>query len=123
MKDFTVEAKVPGKDGAPDQVAQITVKAPETLEEAGQMFGGEAVLSNAMANWKVVLQSAIRSGLKRGEDAKALQARIGQAKMGVAVTKGVTDPKAAFLAQLAAADPKERKRMIAELQAKAAELA
>ena len=122
MKDFTVEAKVPGKDGAPDQTAQVTVKVPETLEEANQMFGGPAVLSNAIANWKVVLQSAIRSGLKRGEDQAALQTRIGSAKMGVAVTKGAVDPKAAFLAQLAAADPKERKRMIAELQAKAAEL-
>ncbi len=119
MKDFTVEAKVPAKDDQPEKTGQITVKVPETVEEAAQMFGGEAVLSNAIANWKVTLQAAVRNALKRNEDPAVMQGRLGSAKMGVAVTKGSVDPKAAFLAQFQAADPKTRKKLIAELQAAA----
>ena len=123
MKDFTVEAKVPKKGDQPEKVGQVTVKVPETIEEAVQMFVPEAVLSNAIANWKVTLQSAVRSALKRGETQEAIQGRLGSAKMGVAVTKGAVDPKAAFLAQFQAASPKERKALLAELQASAAEAA
>jgi len=116
MKDFTVEAKVPAKDDKPEMNGALTVQAPDNIEEAVQMFGGEAVLSNAISNWKVTLQSALRSALKRGEDQGAIQARLGVAKMGVAVAKSSVDPKQAFLAQFAAADPKARKAMLAELQ-------
>uniref|UniRef100_A0A6H1ZSW0 Uncharacterized protein n=1 Tax=viral metagenome TaxID=1070528 RepID=A0A6H1ZSW0_9ZZZZ len=119
MKDFTVEAKVPAKDDKPEMTGSVTVKAPETAEEAVKMFGSEAVVSNALANWKVTLQGNIRGGLRRGENQAALQARLGIAKMGVAATKASVDPKAAYLAQFQAADPKERKRMLAELQAAA----
>jgi len=119
MKDFTVSAKVPAKDDQPEKTGQVTVKVPETIEEAAQMFGGEAVLSNAIANWKVTLQAALRNALKRNESQEAIQGRLGSAKMGVAVTKGSVDPKAAFLAQFQAAGPKERKALLAELQAAA----
>ena len=117
MKDFTVEAKVSAKGDKPALgPASLTVKAPETIEEAIQMFGKDPVLSNAIANWKVTLQSAIRSALSRGETQEAMQTRLGIAKMGVAVAKSSVDPKQAFLAQFAAADPKARKAMLAELQ-------
>ena len=120
MKDFAVNAKVPGKDGAPDQEATITVKAPETAKEAIEMFGDEAVNSNALANWKVTLQGTIRGAIKRGETQEQIQARLGSARMGVAVTKGAADPKQSFLAMFQAASPEEKKKLLKELQAAAA---
>ena len=121
MKDLQVTAKVPAnKDkGTPEMVGAITVKAPENIKEAEQMFGGDAVVSNAISNWVVTLQGNIRGGLKRGEDAKALQTRLGGAKMGVAAAKAQADPKAAWLAQYQAATPEERKKMKKELLAQA----
>lgn len=117
MKDLQVSAKVPEnkEKGIKEMTAAVTVKAPENLKEAEQMFGGDAVLSNALSNWVVTLQGNIRSGLRRGEDAKAIQARLGTAKMGVAATKAAVDPKQAWLAQYASATPDERKKMKQDL--------
>jgi len=116
MKDFTVTARVPAKDGKPEKTGTVTVKVPENLKEAEKVYGADAILSNAIANWRVTLQSAIRSALKRGESQQAIQARLGDAKMGVAITKSSTrDPKAAWLAAYQAATPEERKRMKEEL--------
>ena len=114
-KDLQVTAKKPGKDGAPDKVGSITVKVPENIKEAEEMFGGDAVLSNALANWVVTLQGNIRSGLTRGETPEQLQARLGSAKMGVAATKAAIDPKQAWLAAYQAATPAERKKMKQDL--------
>jgi hypothetical protein len=121
MKDLQVTAKVPAnaEKGTKEMIGAITVKVPETAEEAIKMYGGDAVLSNAISNWTVVLQGNIRGGLRRGEDAKALQARLGGAKMGVAAAKAQADPKQAWLAQYAAATPEERKKMKKELLAQA----
>lgn len=121
MKDLQVTAKVPakpakdGKPATPEMVGSIKVKAPETAEEGIKMFGDGAVLTNAISNWVVTLQGAIRSGLRRGENSAALQARLGASKMGVAATKAAIDPKQAWLASYQAATPAERKRMKSEL--------
>ena len=71
MKAETVSAKVPAnqEEGTPEMAATITVQVPNTAAEAIQVFGDEAVLSNAVANWKIILQSNIRNGLRRGETA------------------------------------------------------
>ena len=124
MKDLQVTAKVPAneKKGTKEMIGSITVKAPETAEEGIKMFGGDALLSNALSNWVVTLQGNIRGGLRRGEDVKALQVRLGTSKMGVAATKASVDPKQAWLAQYASATPEERKKMKADLLKQAEEI-
>ena len=124
MKKAEVTAQVPekkDKDGVVTQVAipamTISVDYPESLNEAGQMYGEEAVLSNAWSSWKVTLQSNMRSGMKRGETVDQLQARLSTSKMGVASAGIRVDPETAFLAQFASATPEKRKEMLAKLKA------
>lgn len=116
MKDLQITAKVSAKDDKPEMTGSVVVKAPENIEEAVQMYGGEAVLSNAISNWIVTLQGNIRGGLKRGETPETMQARLASAKMGVAATKAAMDPKAAWLAAYQTADPKTKKKMLSELR-------
>jgi len=125
MKKLSVEALVPEKKEGDKVITAavgpytITVDAPETAEEAIAMFGGEAVLTNAIANWVVTLQGNMRSGMRKGESATALQTRLSGAKMGVS-QKGVkVDPIQAYLAQFEAATPEAQAKMLAELKDRA----
>jgi hypothetical protein len=120
-----VQAQVPEKKNDKGEVTQkqlgpitINVNTGATAAEMIQLFGDEAVKSNADANWVVTLQSNIRAGLKKGETQEAIQARLGGAKMGVAAKGAVIDPKEAFMAMYAAATPERRQQLIAELTAK-----
>lgn len=126
MKQVEVSARVPAneKKGTKELgPAVINVNYSETLEEAQSMFGAEAILSNAFANWKVTLQSAIRTALKQGMSQEEIQAKLGEAKMGVALrTSRKVDPETAWLAKYQAATPQERKKMRQELERKAAAL-
>lgn len=121
MKKETVTAKVPAnaEKGISEMIATITINAPESIEEAISMFGGPAVLSNAMANWTVTLQSNIRGGLRRGESPEAIATRLATAKMGVAATGSKVDPKQAFLAMFQTATPEKQAEMLKELRAAA----
>lgn len=119
-KGITIEATVPGKDGAPGKSASLTVNYAETIKEALEMYGEEAVLSNAFANWRVTLQANMRAGIKKGETQEQIQSRLGSAKMGVASTGAKVDPVQAYLAQFASATPEKQKEMLAELQKRAA---
>ena len=122
MKKVTVEARVPAnkEKGTPEMVGSATVNYAETLDEAKEMFGEEAILTNAFANWRVTLQSNIRSGLRKGEDPKSIAARLASAKMGVAATGAKVDPVQAYLAAFQNATPAEQQKMIKELQQRAA---
>jgi len=127
MKDLKVQATVPEKRDASGKLLQaqigpytITVKSGATAKESIELFGDEAVHSNADANWVKTLQASMRTGMKRGWNQAQLQANLGSAKMGVAQRSAPIDPKQAFLAMYAAATPEEQKRMIAELTARAA---
>ena len=122
MKKITVSALVPEKKEG-DKVVQkqlgpVSIEVPyaETLDEAKQMYGEEAILTNAFANWRVTLQANIRGALKRGEDAPTIQGRLGVAKMGVAVTGSKMDAEAAFKAKFLAATPEDRKKMLQQLR-------
>lgn len=116
MKDLTIEAKDP-KSG---QTASVTVKAPETVKEAIDWCGEEALISNAIASWRITLQGNIRNALRKGEDQKAIQERLKDAKMGVSVKGAKIDPVQAYLARFQSATPEEQKKMLAELQKRAA---
>jgi len=115
MKDMVVQAKDP-KSG---KTAQVTVKTGSNAGEMIQMFGDEAVASNANSNWTVTLQGSIRAGLRKGETQEQLQARLGGAKMGVKVSGAKIDPKQAYLAAFASATPEEQAKMLKELQQRA----
>lgn len=118
MKQFEVSAKVPAKGDIPEQSATVYVNGPENLEEAIDLYGEDAVLSNALANWRITLQGNIRSGLRKGETPESIQERLTDAKMGVSLKKGAVDPMAAFLAKFQAAPPEERAKMLEALKAK-----
>jgi len=126
MKQVEVSAKVPAneKKGTKELgPVAIAVNYAETLDEGKEMFGDEAILSNAFANWKVTLQSAIRTGLKQGLSQAEIQAKLGEAKMGTALrTSRKVDPETAWLAKYQSATPAERKKMRQDLERKAAAL-
>ena len=122
MKKATVNAVVPAnkEKGIAEMQATITVDFAEDIKEAVAMYGEEAVLSNAFANWRVTLQSNIRSALKRGEKPEAISARLASAKMGVAQQGAKVDPVQAYLAMFASATPEKQAEMLSELKKKAA---
>jgi len=124
MTDFNVTAQVPANEKKGTKQlgpCTVTVQTGKDAKEMVQLFGDEAVKSNAEANWAVTLQSNIRSGLKRGETPQEIQARLKDAKMGIA-QKGVKiDPVKAYINKFASATPEDQKKMLAQLQKRAAE--
>lgn len=126
-ENLTVTAKVPAKAATGDKAAipelgpcTIIVSTGKDEKEMTQMFGDEAVKTNAEANWSVTLQGNIRSGLRKGESPDQIAARLKDAKMGVA-QKGVqVDPVQAYLAKFQGATPVEQQKMLAELKSRAA---
>jgi hypothetical protein len=126
MKDLVISARIPEKKNSDGIVVtpqlgpvSVTVQSGETAEEMIQMFGSEAVITNAVANWAVTLQAGIRAGLKKGETAEQIQARLAGAKMGVAAEKVRVDPVQAYLAMFAQATPEKQSEMLRELQERA----
>lgn len=123
MEKLSVTAKIPAnKDKGIKELGPCTVSVStgSTAEEMIKLFGQEAMKTNAEANWIVTLQSSIRAGLKKGETVEQIQARLKDAKMGVA-TKGVkVDPVQAYLATFQSSTPAEQKKMLADLQNRAA---
>jgi len=129
-KKATITAKVPAneKKGIKEMIASVDVDfvdvegdANKALQEAVQMFGAKALLTNAFANWRVTLQGNIRGGLLRGESQADLQSRLGSAKMGVATAGVHVDAEQQMLARLMAMTPEARAKKIEELKAKASQ--
>ncbi len=117
-KSVSIAAKVPANEekGTVEQVATITVQSPETVKEAVEMYGEEAILTNCFANWRVTLQGNIRSALKKGEKGDSIAARLAGAKMGVAQTGGTVNAEDAYIAMYASATPERQKEMLAALK-------
>ena len=83
------------------------------------MFGGEAVLTNANANWKVTLQGGLRACIKAGLTQEQAQEKLGGSKMGVSQPRGSADPVAAMMNKWGAMDPDAKKAFMAQLKAAA----
>ena len=105
-----------------DKKATVAVNDGATAAEQIQMFGDEAVKTNAASNWDVTLQEAIRRGLAAGKTQDQIQTDLAAAKMGIKVQTSAVDPQQAFLALFASLTPEEQAKKIKELQTRAAEL-
>ena len=130
MKQVQVDATLPAKKAADgsfekgrevDKAGSIFVNYAESLDEALEMFGEEAVLSNAFANWRVTLQAGIRRGLAAGKTPDQMQKEFATAKMGVATSGGKVDPIQASLAKFKGMTADEQAAYIQQLRELATE--
>lgn len=105
-----------------DRDTTVMVEYGETIEETLEMFGGEAVNSNAYANWRVTLQAAIRRGHEAGKSDEEIQDMISKCKMGVAMTsgRGKADPIQQSLAKFKQMSPEEQQEYLEKLREAAA---
>lgn len=124
---LSITARVPAKaakDGNPavPELGPVTiiVNNGSTAKEQIEMFGDEAVHSQSTAAWSVTVQGNIRSGLKKGENQNTIQARLGEAKMGVATKGAKVDPIQAYLLMFQNETPENQKDMVKELTKRAA---
>jgi len=126
-KDLVVAAKVPvKKDGEGNVVtkemeATVVVQTAETLQEAEELFGDAAILSNMNANWKVTLQGNIRSSLRAGSTPEQIQDKLSTAVLGIAQVGARIDPRAAFIAKFKTSTPEKQAEMIEQLRLAAEE--
>ncbi len=116
MVQKEVVAKVPGKDGQESIECAVVINYAEDVNEALRMFGEDAILTNAFNNWRVTLQSNIRSQIKRGLSCEQIQDALGSAKMGVTTTGGRVDAQTAFIAKFKTATPEKQAEMLQLLQ-------
>ena len=107
-----ISATVPAEDDKPEMSAVVVVNYADSLDEALDMYGEEAVLSNAFANWRVTLQANIRSKLKSGLTGDQIQDQLADAKMGVAASGGRVDAQTAFIAKFKMATPEKQAEML-----------
>lgn len=98
----------------------ILVNYGEDVDESIEMFGGDAMNSNAFANWTVVLQAAIRRAHKLGKTDGEIQELLKDAKMNVATAIG-KDSTQATLAKFKVMSEEEKAAFIEKLKAIAAE--
>jgi hypothetical protein len=128
MDQKEVTAQVPEKKDEEGEVIQeklgpctLLVGYPESLEEAEGWCAQDAILSNAFANWKVVLQGGIRAALKAGMTPEQIQDKYGTAVMGVAQTGGRVDAQTAFIAKFKMSTPEKQAEMLEKLREAAQE--
>jgi len=121
MNQKEIAAKVPAnaEKGTQEINSVIVVNYADTLKEAKEMFGEEAILTNAFANWRVTVQSNMRSKMKAGMTQEQIQESLKDAKMGVAATGAKVDAEQAFIAKFKTATPDKQAEMLKMLKAAA----
>ena len=92
MLKLDVNTKVPAKDGNPEMVFNGSKDFPETAAEAIQLYGDTPVRDNAWANFKVRIQSNVRSWLRAGKSNEEIQTLVDGLVMGMSV-KDYLHPK------------------------------
>lgn len=113
-KTENVSAKV---NTRPDVVATTPYSFPESLDEAKKMWGEDVCLSRLNANVTIFVQGGMRGVLAKGGTAEEAAAHGAKMVPGVQAQRFGVDPEQAFLAKFRAADPEEKKRMLAMLKA------
>jgi len=128
MQQKEVTAKVPaGKDkegNATPEYGPVTVIVdfPESFEEALGWASEEAILTNAFANWRVLMQSGIRTALRAGKSEDQIQSECEKMVLGVARQGGGrVDVQAAFIAKFRTSTPEVQAEMLATLREAAQE--
>lgn len=110
-KQITVTAKAPKVD----KTGEATVTVGETAKESIELFGDEAVNSNALANATVTVQSGVRRMLTAGKSAEEIQDAFSNWKLGVAIVR-VADPTAAIMAKWPTMSKEERAEFLSKLK-------
>lgn len=93
----------------------------ETAEESIEMFGSEAVNTNAWANYKITARAAVVRMMNAGKTDEQIQDVMESAKMGVAVSGGAVDPIQASLAKFKTMSPEEQAEYLNQLRAAASD--
>ncbi len=99
-----------------DRETTVYSQAPTTVDEGTEMFGGDAVNSNAVANWVVTLQAAIRRMHIAKKSDEEIMTELAEAKMGVATSGGRIDPIQASLAVFKLMNEEEKQAYLNKLQ-------
>jgi len=110
------KVEVAAKGSTKEVVATAYVMAGETAMESIELFGDEAVNSNAIANWKITVRGALNRYLKAGKTPEEAVKMVENAKMGISLER-VSDPKAALMASWSSMSDEARKELLAELKA------
>ena len=113
-----VSARVPAneKKGTEEMTAAVVVNYTDDIDEANEMFGAEAILTNAFRNWAVTIQSGISTALKAGMSPEQIQDKFADAKMGVAMIGAKVDAETAFIAKFKTATPEKQAEMLEMLK-------
>ena len=113
--------EVSAKSPKLDRETVIMVNYGKDVDESVEMFGADAVNSNALANWIVTLQAGIRRAHTAGKTDDEIQSLLSDSKMGAAVSGGRIDPIQASLAKFKVMNEDERAAFLEQLKAAAAE--
>ena len=114
-KQITVSAKAPDKESGTSVEGSATINWGEIPEETVELYGGEAVDSNALASAVVTIQGGIRRMLRAKKTPAEIQASFDGWKLGVAIAR-VSDPTAAILAKWPTMSEEERAAFIKDLK-------
>jgi len=114
-KQMTISAKAPDKESGTSLEGSATINWGEIPEETVELYGGEAVDSNALASAVVTIQGGIRRMLRAKKTPAEIQASFDGWKLGVAIAR-VSDPTAAILAKWPTMSEEERAAFIKDLK-------
>ena len=106
-----------------DRETLVIVQFGADVDESIEMFGGEAVNSNAAANAAVTIQAGIRSMHKNGKTDEEIQQKYENWKLGIAISGGSVDVLQASLAKFKMMDDGEQAAYLEKLRNAAAQLA
>lgn len=113
--------EVSAKSPKLDRETIVIVNYGKDVNESVELFGADAVNSNALANWIVTIQAGIRRAHSAGKTDDEIQDLLGSAKMGIAVSGGRVDPIQASLAKFKTMDADEQAEYLEKLRAAAAD--